>query len=136
MILSLFFLHLADCYLIWKIYKGFKKQIHISIQSNSDSRLKFYEGIIKIFKITFGILLVYIFFLVIEKLFSDSEFVWKSKWIVNLLYETIALIVFSVLVFFLQSSYVFEDEGYVQELETDSHINHYNISSSRSVDIK
>ena len=74
--------------------------------------------------------------LFIQKILPNYEIVWKSKFITNLLIEAIALTVFSILVFFLESTYVTEDEIDVHELETDSQINSYNNTSTRQVEIK
>jgi hypothetical protein len=72
--------------------------------------------------------------------FANDEFLRKSKWINNLLSEIVPLIVFGVLVFFLQSSIVKEEEISVHELESDSNFHNFNSSrmstNTRRIEIK
>ena len=79
----------------------------------------FYDKILKIMKICCYITIIYIFLLGIYKLFSNSEFVWKTKFIIDILSESISLIIFFMLIilFLQKSEHVNNREGYIYQLE-------------------
>lgn len=84
---------------------------------------------IKIFKLILVILIVYVVLYTFSKLFANDEFLWKTKWINMLLSEIIPLIIFGVLILFLNSSNPKEEEMTIHELDSD--YNSHNFSSSR-----
>jgi hypothetical protein len=69
--------------------------------------------------------IIYLFFLTIDKFLTDYSFVWKMKWLNDLLSELIPLLVFITLAWLLQKIYnAYYNEsntaGYTYELEEES----------------
>ncbi len=72
----------------------------------------------KVFKLCGIVAIVYTFLLAVYKLFSNSEYIWKSKFLVDILSETISLIIFTMLIKLLQKNeYIEQREGYIFQLE-------------------
>jgi hypothetical protein len=76
-------------------------------------------------------LIINVFLYTFSKLFANDEFLWKTKWINDLVSEIIPLMIFGVLVLFLNSSNLKEEEVTIHELESESEYNSHNFSSSR-----
>ena len=84
---------------------------------------------IKIFNICAGIAIIYTILLGVFKMFPNNEIIWKCQWVVDILSESISVIIFTTLIFVLQKGEnVKEDNGevYMYQLEESKQIPTHN----------